>query len=322
MAIPQFPLKEGTKSQIIELLSKNNSLSARRLFFEIKKQYNTPITYQAVHKTLQDLLQKNVITKKDKDYSIKEQWLDELDYFCEETRKNIRDKHKCLIKKETLKTKSNKKIKVIGFNLDACLSDIAFDELFWRTEIPKLYAKQNKITFEEAYKRITNKYRKMWGKTNRWRDPQFWCDLLNLNVNWEILVENIQKEIKFYGDVLPVLQELSKNYNLIVITRADRKFLDLKLNTGKLNKFFIQTYSTTTDFAMMNKETLMYKEICNKLKVQPSEMIYVGNDYENDYHVPNTIGIRSFLLDREGNKKEEYVVRDLYELQEKIEFLD
>lgn len=68
----------------------------------------------------------------------------------------------------------------------------------------------------------------------------------------------------------------------------------------------------------MFEEDISVKQLCKQLNIIPSEIINIGNDYESDYYIPLMIGIKSFLLDREGNQKEEYVIRDLYELQDKL----
>lgn len=72
----------------------------------------------------------------------------------------------------------------------------------------------------------------------------------------------------------------------------------------------------------MTKETDIYREICEELKIEPDELVPIGNNANFDYKVPTSIGINDFLIDRMGHKKEPCVVRDLYEFEEKIKELE
>ena len=86
-------------------------------------------------------------------------------------------------------------IKVISFDLDDTLSDSNFDELIWRAEIPKAYAKEKGVSFEEAYKAVTSEYNALWGKSQgNWRDASFWLAHFGLKTTWEELVEIVPIE--------------------------------------------------------------------------------------------------------------------------------
>ena len=53
-----------------------------------------------------------------------------------------------------IKSKSLRRIKVVSFDLDGCLSDNNFDDKFWDNEIPHLVARDRKMDFEDAYKYV------------------------------------------------------------------------------------------------------------------------------------------------------------------------
>ena len=46
-------------------------------------------------------------------------------------------------------------------------------------------------------------------------------------------------------------------------------------------------------------------------------MVHVGDDYEHDFAIPASVGIRSFLINRSGKLKEDYVVNNLYDFEGK-----
>ncbi len=75
--------EKNTKDIIINILSKQWPLTARKLFFILNKDHNLGITYQAVHKALNQLISSKVIEKKDKDYLLSIEWLGSLRRFVE-----------------------------------------------------------------------------------------------------------------------------------------------------------------------------------------------------------------------------------------------
>ena len=70
----------SVKSDIVSILSKNWPLGAKKIYFDIKKRGHK-VTYQAVHKSLKELVATGIIEKSKKKYEISEKWLEELRAF-------------------------------------------------------------------------------------------------------------------------------------------------------------------------------------------------------------------------------------------------
>jgi len=77
--------KKDAKEAIIDILSKQWPLTAKKIYFEIKKQHHLPITYQAIHKALNYLIEETVIKKEGMEYALSFEWLDSLKKFSEKT---------------------------------------------------------------------------------------------------------------------------------------------------------------------------------------------------------------------------------------------
>ena len=305
--------------RVLDILSNNHHLTAKQIYYLVRSKFGTSQSYQAIHKTLHNLVKMKVL-KKDKNlYWINQEWLDLLDDFAGRARETMKRRNTRDIGVQLKKTK--KKIKVISFDMDGCLSDNNFDDIFWDREIPKLVAELKKISFEDAYRYVVHEYERLWGKTDDWRNPNFWLNHFGINKSWEEIMANFKKEIKHYGDSAPVLKNLQKEYTVVITSHADRNFLDLKLKIDSLGRYFDYTFSTPSDFNSMKKSTDVYKKICNMLGIKPHEMVHIGDHYEFDYVVPMSIGIRSFLIDRSGKLREDYVVRNLYAFETKIKEL-
>lgn len=73
--IDQFFCKENTKNQIILALSRQPNLTGLEVFLVIRKSFGKKLTYQAIHKALQELANEQILLKEDKKYFINANWL-------------------------------------------------------------------------------------------------------------------------------------------------------------------------------------------------------------------------------------------------------
>jgi putative hydrolase of the HAD superfamily len=212
-------------------------------------------------------------------------------------------------------------IKAISFDLDGCLSDDTFDEQIWRQEIPRIYAEEKKLSFEAAYKQVTEEYSRLFRqKELRWRDIAFWFEHFKLKTDWRHVVDALKHKIFLYGDVVPVLKQLKGRYKLVVLSTANHNFLDLKLDTLKLRGYFDHVFSTE-DFGEMKKSKEVFQNVLKKLSLNKEELVHIGDSISADYETPKTIGIKSFHLDRSGKEHSEHACRTLYEFTEKVKEL-
>lgn len=65
----------SNKEKIIHLLSVKWPLSTKEIYEQLKKEYGVESSYQAVHKTIFELEEQNMIEKVEKDWKIKNEWL-------------------------------------------------------------------------------------------------------------------------------------------------------------------------------------------------------------------------------------------------------
>jgi len=72
-----------TKDVIINILAYTWPLTARKIYNQIAKEHGFDVTYQAVHKTLKQLLEREVLIKNGKGYQLNEEWLRSIHRFSE-----------------------------------------------------------------------------------------------------------------------------------------------------------------------------------------------------------------------------------------------
>ena len=82
VSLPEFGNKSNSvKDLVLSILFEESPLSLMQLFNHILKRYNISITYQAVRKAVDLLVNKKIISKKDRSYSLNKKWFLELKSF-------------------------------------------------------------------------------------------------------------------------------------------------------------------------------------------------------------------------------------------------
>lgn len=202
-------------------------------------------------------------------------------------------------------------MKVISFDLDGTLVTDEFSQIVWHKGIPELCAEKYGWGLDEAQKYIFQEYEKVGEKSILWYDIGYWLQFFGLDNNWEKLFEKFKDLIKPYPEVPEVLSTLKQSHKLIITSNAAREFLDIEIKESNISSYFAHIFSATSDFREVKKTEKFYQNICNQLNVKHSQMIHVGDHYEFDYLVPKKLGISSFYLDREGERKGPAIVNDL-----------
>ena len=209
-------------------------------------------------------------------------------------------------------------IKVISFDLDGTLVTDVFSQIVWHQGIPELYAKKHGRRLDEVKSFIFREYSKVGDKAIEWYDINYWLKSFDLDCDREILFRKFKYCIDIYHDTLDVLSSLSKTYQLIITSNAARDFLDTEIKETNIAVYFDYIFSATSDFNEVKKTKNFYLKICNLLHITPDQIIHIGDHFEFDYLIPQKLGIRSFYLDRKGEKKGTNIVKDLKEFEKKL----
>jgi putative hydrolase of the HAD superfamily len=202
--------------------------------------------------------------------------------------------------------------------MDGTLVDPEYTDWVWLHGIPTLYAEKGGLSFEEAKHFVVEEYLKVGEGAIEWYDIKYWFKFFKLEQNWKDLMERYVDKIDIYPDINPLLARLRGRFPLVLTSNAGREFIDVEMEATGLRKYFNQIFSATSDFRMVKKTIDFYCRICEILKVEPREVVHVGDHYEFDYLVPRSLGIHAFYLDRSGERNGEFVLRDLRNLEEKL----
>lgn len=209
--------------------------------------------------------------------------------------------------------------RLLSFDLDGTLVDLAFTDLVWHEGIPVLYAQKTGVDLAQARELVLQEYRKVGDGALEWYDIAYWFGYFDLPEGWEALLKRYAPQVRVYPEVHEVLSRLREQYSLIILSNAAREFIDVEIHQGRLAGYFDLVVSATSDFGLVKKSPEFYERICKLLGVVPHELIHVGDHRVFDYQVPRGMGIAALHLNREGDWAGPDVIRDLRTLPEMLD---
>ena len=108
----------STKEKIIEILSKEWPLSAKKIYNQLLKDHKLSITYQATHKALKELLESKVLEKRKEGYLLNKEWADKLENFSEKIKDELEQRNENKEIKTIQKLTFNNHLEFLKFHLD------------------------------------------------------------------------------------------------------------------------------------------------------------------------------------------------------------
>jgi len=206
-------------------------------------------------------------------------------------------------------------LKIISFDVDGTLVDLEYNDLIWFKEIPELVAKKKKISLEKSLKYVHEEYNKLGEHNLNWYDINYWVTYFGLKISPKNILEKYESQVKIFPEVIPLLEELKKNFILIVITAMPREFLIPKMK--KLEKYFKFSFSALSDFKEL-KNSEIYSKISQALNIHPEQILHIGDHWEFDYLAAQKAGMNAIYLDRSNTKKGKYIINSLGEVKKII----
>jgi len=209
-------------------------------------------------------------------------------------------------------------IKIISFDLDGTLVKSTYADKVWLEGLPTLYSKEKNIPLQQAKERIYTLYKEVGEDKKEWYDIDWWFKKFDLKGSWQNLLINYREKIELFPETIETLENLNKNFKLIILSNAKIEFIEIQLKETKLIQFFEYVFSSLSDFDTVKKTPEVYKKILSKLKIKPEELVHVGDNREFDYRSPKKIGIKSIYLNRDKKYRGNHVIYSLSELKNAI----
>jgi len=206
--------------------------------------------------------------------------------------------------------------KTLSFDLTGTLTTYRFSDLIWFEGLPRLFAEKNALPLNEAREYLKKHYDEVGDEAPEWYDIKYWFKRFNLGNGWRELLENFKSEAEFYPEVEDVLAKLSQKYEMILITNASREFVEIEIEPIK--GYFKRLISSVSDFGEVKKTPQFYAKVCRSLGKEPRDLIHVGDHWQFDFIAPRQLGIEAIFLDRSGERKGDFIIHSLSELETKL----
>ena len=128
-----------------------------------------------------------------------------------------------------------------------------------------------------------------------------------------------RRRFRLFEDAQPVLEELSGDYLLGIVSDAQWVFSEPEIRMLDLNKYF-DTIVLSSRYFVRKPDPQIYAHALRAMRIEPSQALYVGNDPEADVAGPQAIGMPVILVDRENSMQHAPVprIRDLREIPDLI----
>lgn len=127
-------------------------------------------------------------------------------------------------------------IDTIMFDMDGTLLDLHFDNYFWQTLVPQMYAREHGLSPDQAAELVTAKTNAVRGSLN-WYCLDYWTEELQLNITQ--LKKTITHKITLRPSVEALLKQLRlSEKRILLITNAHPHSLELKMDHTGIDDFF------------------------------------------------------------------------------------
>ncbi len=204
--------------------------------------------------------------------------------------------------------------KIISFDAEGTLVTTGFSDAVWHKAIPERYASKHGMDFEEASRIVRQEYDLLGDRNLNWYDIGYWLNRWELG-DYRNLMQEYRNHIAYYPETKDILKQLNTHHTLIVSSASAREFLNMM--TEDIGDNFAAVFSSISDYKQI-KNADFYRRVCRIMKVEPEDIVHVGDSWDFDYLAPGEIGIRAFYLDRKGTRQGPNVVRNLEEFLDKM----
>lgn len=122
-------------------------------------------------------------------------------------------------------------------------------------------------------------------------------------------------------DAAETLTELSKRYQLGIITNGPSEGQRNKLKVSGLESFFqLDTIIVSGDYGYHKPDKRLFLAACDKLKVAPEESVYVGDIFARDVLGSASAGMKPVWIWTQGERKCSIEVLTIHKLKDLLNY--
>jgi len=116
LTLPEPGKEKRVKDMIIDILSFEWPLTLSQIYNRISKDYASSVSCQAVYKAINELVDEQVLVKKEKQYAINIKWVEKIKEFAVHVENNYKNNANMPLVDGLLKTKTENNVTVLTFD--------------------------------------------------------------------------------------------------------------------------------------------------------------------------------------------------------------
>ena len=165
----------------------------------------------------------------------------------------------------------------ILLDMDGTILDLSFDDYIWSKKVPENLARIRNLELNEARSILRQKMTAVKSTLN-WYSFDYWENKLNIDI--DSIEEKFKHRIKFTEDASLFLKsKLVKARQTILVTNADRKGLNRKLNATGIEKYF-QNIVCSHDLNYAKEEGLFWQKLRTKYNLNFSRTLLIDDNLQ------------------------------------------
>ena len=159
-------------------------------------------------------------------------------------------------------------------DMDGTLLDLAFDNYMWKELVPRRYAVENDIPFEDARALLMSKYESVQGDLE-WYCLDHWCDRLDMDVIQ--LHHDVSHRIGYLPGALDFLRQVhEQDVRVLLVTNAHRDTLALKDAITGLGDYFDGLHSSH-DYGFAKESQQFWGALQEDVGFDPETTLFVDD---------------------------------------------